>query len=42
MPTLYEWLEPFIGKAEGLPPDASVISITTCTARPSGNETGLC
>lgn len=24
IPTLYERLEPFIGKAEGLPPDASV------------------
>jgi hypothetical protein len=24
MPTLYELLKPFIGKAEGLPPDASV------------------
>ena len=24
IPTLYEQLEPFIGKAQGLPPDASV------------------
>gem|GEM_PF-2468617 len=40
-PTLYECLEPFIGKLEGLPPMPRLTSIITCTDCQSANETGL-